>query len=136
MPLLLLSLDLPDASIRTNVIETLTSTIQGEIKDSQDGTGKSGNEGEIKKIITEHASSLVNTMLRNASVKNGGDTHVVSRPICSKKRSSLYSQDVRTASLKLLSYLPALIDYSTLHPLKAHIIRQLGKPFFVVMFDQ
>lgn len=56
MPLLLRGLDLPDAEIRANVIDTLLAVA--------DPASKTSNS-----IVSEHASSLVATMLRNSSVR-------------------------------------------------------------------
>lgn len=54
MPLLLRGLELPDAQVRTNVIDTLLATA---------GTGTKGD------AISEHAPSLVSVMLRNSMVQ-------------------------------------------------------------------
>ncbi|KAH8832259.1 ARM repeat-containing protein [Flagelloscypha sp. PMI_526] len=105
MPLLLLSLSLPDPIIRSNVIETLTSAIK-----SEEGQEPGAGGGVIKKIISEHASSLVNTMLKNARLTTEEGSH----------------PDVRMASLKLLGCLPDVIEYPVLHPLRGNVIRQLG----------
>lgn len=53
MPLLLRGLNLPDPEIRANVIDTLLATADTEIKNP---------------TISEHASSLVSTMLKNSIV--------------------------------------------------------------------
>jgi hypothetical protein len=52
MPLLLRGLDLPDMEIRANVINTLVSVV--------------GAEPTEQNTISEHASTLVSTMLRNS----------------------------------------------------------------------
>jgi DNA repair/transcription protein MET18/MMS19 len=51
MPLLLRGLDLPDAQIRANVIDTLVSAV--------------GAEPTEHNTLSEHASTLVSTMLKN-----------------------------------------------------------------------
>ena len=56
MPLLLRGLDLPDAEIRANVIDTLLAVA--------DTSAKASNS-----IVSEHASSLVTTMLKNSTVR-------------------------------------------------------------------
>lgn len=55
MPLLLRGLELPDANIRASVIDALFDA------------AKSGETLE-QSIISEHATSLVNAMLRNCMV--------------------------------------------------------------------
>ena len=57
MPLLLRGLDLPDSEIRANVIDTLLAVA--------DPSAKSNNS-----TISEHASSLVATMLKNSMVRD------------------------------------------------------------------
>jgi DNA repair/transcription protein MET18/MMS19 len=57
MPLLLRGLDLPDSEIRANVIDTLLAVADPEAKTSNS-------------IVSEHAASLVSTMLRNSLVKD------------------------------------------------------------------
>ena len=57
MPLLLRGLDLPDAEIRVNVIDTLLAVA--------DPTAKNSND-----IVSEHASSLVATMLKNGTARD------------------------------------------------------------------
>ena len=54
MPLLLRSLDLPDHEIRANVIDILQAVADPSSKENS--------------AITEHASSIVNNMLRNCLV--------------------------------------------------------------------
>ncbi len=54
MPLLLRGLDLPDQEIRANVIDTLLTVADTSSKDNS--------------AVTEHAASLVSTMLRNSTV--------------------------------------------------------------------
>lgn len=51
MPLLLRGLDLPDAEIRANVIDTLVSAV--------------GAESTEHSALSEHASTLVSAMLKN-----------------------------------------------------------------------
>ena len=56
MPLLLRGLDLPDAEIRANVLDTLLAVADPASKASTDA-------------VAEHAASLVATMLRNSAVR-------------------------------------------------------------------
>ena len=56
MPLLLRGLDLPDNEIRASVIDTLFAAATAEGADST--------------VVTEHASSLVTTMLKNSLVSH------------------------------------------------------------------
>ncbi|EIN09656.1 ARM repeat-containing protein [Punctularia strigosozonata HHB-11173 SS5] len=100
MPLLLHGLELPDFEIRFNVITTLLAAAEGE-------KGKSGDkEGHI---VSEHANTLVNVMLKNSMV------------------SSMPSMRVRTAALRYLAMLPDLVRYDVLHPQKAFVLRELAK---------
>lgn len=55
MPLLIRGLDLPDPQIRSNVIETLLAAADGETPE--------------KSLVAEHASTLVNAMLKNCMAK-------------------------------------------------------------------
>lgn len=57
MPLLLRGLDLPDADIRANVIDTLLAAAD------------STPESKENAVVSEHAASLVATMLKNCMVK-------------------------------------------------------------------
>ena len=94
MPLLLRGLDLPDPEIRANVIDTLLATADTEAKNP---------------TISEHASSLVNTMLKNSVVAE--------QP----------SIRLRISALKYLAKLPSLVRYDVLHPQKALVVRELAK---------
>ncbi|KAI0079355.1 ARM repeat-containing protein [Panus rudis PR-1116 ss-1] len=94
MPLLLRGLDLPDPEIRANVIDTLLAT--------SDSTTEN-------KAISEHASSLVTTMLKNSMV------------------DEMPSVRLRIAALRYLAKLPSLVRYDILHPLKATVVRELAK---------
>lgn len=60
MPLLLRGLDLPDMEIRANVIDTLVSAV--------------GAEPTEQSTISEHASTLVSTMLRNSMASGMSST--------------------------------------------------------------
>ena len=54
MPLFLRGLELPDADIRANVIETLLAAAEGDI-----------SEESVGNLVSQHANTLVSTMLRN-----------------------------------------------------------------------
>lgn len=114
MPLLLRGLDLPDTEIRANVIDTLLAAAESGNKDSS--------------AASEHASSLVTTMLKNSLVQETP----------SVVRSSLafywgimltieHIQRVRIAALKYLAILPSIVRYDVLHPQKASVLRELAK---------
>lgn len=60
MPLLIRGLNLPDAKIRANVIDTLVSAV--------------GAEPTEQSTISEHASTLVSTMLKNCMVSEMSST--------------------------------------------------------------
>ncbi|KIP04531.1 hypothetical protein PHLGIDRAFT_191607 [Phlebiopsis gigantea 11061_1 CR5-6] len=96
MPLLLRGLDLPDSEIRANVIDTLLAVA--------DPTAKSSSN-----IVSEHASSLVATMLKNCMVRE------------------MPSVRVRVIALRYLAVLPSLVKYDVLHPQKAMVLRELAK---------
>jgi len=93
--LLLRGLDLPDMEIRANVINTLVSVV--------------GAEPTEQNTISEHASTLVSTMLRNSMA------------------SEMSSMRVRVAALRYLSMLPNIVRYDVLHPYKSTVIRELSK---------
>ncbi|OBZ73673.1 MMS19 nucleotide excision repair [Grifola frondosa] len=95
MPLLLRGLDLPDNDIRASVIDTLLAA------------AKSGSDENS--VISEHASSLVSTMLKNSMVRE------------------MPSVRVRIAALRYLATLPSVVRYDVLHPQKATVIRELAK---------
>lgn len=70
MPLLLRGLNLPDAEIRTNVIDTLLTVADPASKTSGS-------------IVAEHASSLVATMLKNSMVRQMPSVvRIVSGALC------------------------------------------------------
>jgi len=99
MPLLLRGLDLPDADIRANVIDTFLVTAGSNF----------AVQDQENSVISEHAASLVSTMLRNAMVHEMPSTRL------------------RTAALRYLAILPSLVRYDILHPQKATVIRELAK---------
>ncbi|KAL0577529.1 hypothetical protein V5O48_004470 [Marasmius crinis-equi] len=94
IPLLIRGLDLPDHNIRCKVIDTLLAVAQ---EDSSD-----------KSAISEHAPSLVTTMLRNSIARD------------------MPSANVRISALKYLGVLPKVVRYDVLHPHKASVIRELS----------
>jgi DNA repair/transcription protein MET18/MMS19 len=53
MPLFLRGLELPDAEIRASVIDTFLAAAEGDPSDSDES------------LVSEHASTLVSTMLKN-----------------------------------------------------------------------
>jgi DNA repair/transcription protein MET18/MMS19 len=61
MPLLLRGLTLPDPTLRAGVIDTLLSAAQADVE-AETKTAQEGN------IVSEHAVSLMNAMLRNSAV--------------------------------------------------------------------
>ncbi|KAI1791817.1 ARM repeat-containing protein [Ganoderma leucocontextum] len=95
MPLLLRGLDLPDNEIRAGVIDTLQAAAT---------SGDNDND-----VVSEHAASLVSTMLKNSLV------------------SQMPSVKVRVAALRYLATLPSVVRYDILHPQKAAVIRELAK---------
>ncbi|TEB36758.1 ARM repeat-containing protein [Coprinellus micaceus] len=95
MPLLIRGLDLPDPQIRSNVIETLLAAADGETPE--------------KSLVAEHASTLVNAMLKNCMAKE------------------MPSSTVRVAALQYLAVLPSIVRYDVLHPYKTQVIKELGK---------
>lgn len=58
MPLLLRGLDLPDAEIRANVIDTLLAVADPAAKSKSNGS-----------FVSAHATSLVTTMLKNSMAR-------------------------------------------------------------------
>jgi len=96
MPLLLRGLDLPDADIRASVIDSLFDA------------ARSGETLE-QSIISEHATSLVNAMLRNCMV------------------DQTPSVRIRISALRFLAALPGVVRYDILHPSKNMVTRELAK---------
>ncbi|KAI3600430.1 hypothetical protein WG66_001870 [Moniliophthora roreri] len=94
LPLLIRGLELPELSIRHKVINTLLAICE-------DGSADKG-------AISEHATSLVSTMLKNS------------------RTSGMSSANVRISALKLLGTLPTVVRYDILHPYKAIVIRELA----------
>jgi DNA repair/transcription protein MET18/MMS19 len=54
IPLLLRGLELPDNAIRNNVIDTFLAAAEGESRE--------------KNLVSEHSSTLVNSMLKNSKL--------------------------------------------------------------------
>ena len=74
MPLLLRGLTLPDPTLRAGVIDTLLSAAQADVK-AETKTSKAGS------VVSEHAVSLTNAMLRNSTVAEMPDmVRVFTRP--------------------------------------------------------
>ncbi|KAF5355338.1 hypothetical protein D9758_006078 [Tetrapyrgos nigripes] len=94
IPLLIRGLDLPENAIRSKVIDTFLAVAGGDSPD--------------KSLVSEHAASLVDTMLKNSSVKE------------------MPSVKVRTSALKYLGILPHIVRSDILRPLKARVIKDLG----------
>ncbi|KAG5647524.1 hypothetical protein DXG03_009461 [Asterophora parasitica] len=94
MPLLLRGLDLPDFEIRADVIDTLLAAAEGDA--SEQG------------LVSEHASTLVNIMLKNSMADD------------------MPSVRVRTTALQYLGILPKIVRYDVLHPSKSTVIRELA----------
>ncbi|KAF8825853.1 hypothetical protein HHX47_DHR6000662 [Lentinula edodes] len=92
IPLLVRGLDLPDHDIRCQVIDTFLAVAEGDSPD----------------IVSDHAPSLITTMLKNSSVEN------------------MPSVKVRVSALRYLGVLPSIVRYDVLHPLKATVIKQLA----------
>ncbi|KAI0035332.1 ARM repeat-containing protein [Vararia minispora EC-137] len=102
LPLLLCGLELPDTEIRTSVIETLLSAAEADTATD----AKHSKEGSL---VTEHATSLTLTMLKNISIATVSDAKV------------------RIAALRYLTILPKIVRYDALHPQKAIVLRDLSK---------
>ncbi|EAU90313.2 hypothetical protein CC1G_08995 [Coprinopsis cinerea okayama7 len=95
IPLLVRGLELPDPEIRNNVIETFLAAAEGDSSD--------------KSLVSEHASTLINAMLKNCLV------------------SEMPSPKVRISALKYLGRLPGIVRSDVLNRYKAEVIRELGK---------
>ena len=115
IPFLLRGLELKDADIRANVIDTFIAAAEGET--------------EEKSIVAEHSTALVILMLKNSKVEEM--PVVVSRDhhffLASCSIILLYwSQRVRISALKYLALLPGLVRYDILHPCKPIVLRELA----------
>ncbi|KAA1469065.1 ARM repeat-containing protein [Dentipellis sp. KUC8613] len=102
IPLLLRGLELPDAEIRANVIETFLSAAQADVE----ANAKISKEGSL---ISGHSSTLVSTMLRNSSAQE------------------MPNARVRIAALKYLAIIPQIVRYDVLHPHKPTVLKELTK---------
>ena len=113
IPLLLRGLDLPDAEIRGNVIDTFLAAAEGESPE--------------KSLVSEHSVTLVNAMLRNSKV--GEVTSIVRFGFLLYKNvfSEIWPQQrVRTSALRYLGILPSIVRYDVLHPYKPIVLRELA----------
>jgi DNA repair/transcription protein MET18/MMS19 len=95
IPFLLRGLELPDAEIRGNAIAIFIANAEGGPPEES--------------MISEHSSTLVNSMLKNCRVD---DMSIVS---------------VRVSALQYLAILPGIVRYDVLHPCKPLVLRELGK---------
>jgi len=95
IPLLLHGLELSDNAIRSNVIDTFLAAAEGESPE--------------KNLVSEHSSTLVNSMLKNSRL------------------DELSSTKVRISALRYLAVLPDIVRYDVLHPHKATVLRELSK---------
>jgi len=96
MPLLLRGLELQDPAMRTSVLETLLAAASTDMSTKQN-------------IVSEHATSLARTLLKNVLFGDMPSAHV------------------RIAALRYLAVLPSIVRYDVLHPVKPDVIRTLGK---------
>ncbi|KAM0750891.1 hypothetical protein T439DRAFT_325940 [Meredithblackwellia eburnea MCA 4105] len=94
MPLLVTALDLPDANLRANVIDTL-GVLAKEVS------------SQLELSVGNIALKVLRDVVENATVQG--------------------AVKLRLSSLAFLGLLPATVPYSTLHPHKATILRQLGQ---------
>ncbi|KAG9312861.1 ARM repeat-containing protein [Chiua virens] len=94
IPLLLRGLEIADPEIRWQIIGTFSDNIQA-FSDDQ--------------LLSSYASTLVGTMLKNATV--------VDMP----------EHKVRVAALKCLALLPGVVRYDLLHPYKAGVLKELAR---------
>lgn len=99
IPLLIRGLDLPDASIRYNVIETFLAAAESA----------GGDTSAERVLVNEHAATLVYAMLRNCSAAH--------MPV----------PKVRTLALRYLGKLPGIVRADTLNRYKAEVVAELGK---------
>ncbi|THU86243.1 ARM repeat-containing protein [Dendrothele bispora CBS 962.96] len=95
IPLLIRGLDLPENAIRVKVIDTFLAVAEGGSPD--------------KSLVSEHAPSLVNTMLKNSLLQE------------------MPSVKVRISALKYLGVIPDIVRSDVLLPLKVHVIKELDK---------
>jgi hypothetical protein len=87
-------------------------------------------------VVSEHIGSLISSTLRNAIIRPGQVSSVVS-PMCaifsfvrpSPRGLIQYDTEkrLRIASLQLLGALAMTIQYDKVHPFKVNVIRELQK---------
>ena len=112
MPLLLRGLELYDTNIRADVIDTFLAVAEGD--STEQGT------------ISEHASTLVSSMLKNSMVQEISSM-VRTLPVVTLTITSILFQRIRIAALRYLAILPSIVRYDVLHPYKSTVIRELVK---------
>lgn len=113
MPLLLQALHLEDQDLRANVLEALVALTK---------------EPAAASTISDAAEQLVDVLLVNSTISPTATPSPVSKPCLGPRRSADGGlKAVRTASLRLLSALPDLVPYASLHSQKARIVKRLGQ---------
>ncbi|GAA6016857.1 hypothetical protein JCM11491_001829 [Sporobolomyces phaffii] len=100
LPLLITALDLPDAHLRANVIDTLA-------------------------VIVREAPALVEPSITSIATKALKSAVADSAPLPSLPQSP-GAIKLRISCLRFLALLPAQIPYLVLHPHKATVLKQLG----------
>lgn len=98
LPLMLQSLELPDARMRTNLIQSLTG-----IMESADSSSDAAIHG--------HAKTLATTLLRLAT----------------STQDPSVDQRCRNAALRCLAIFPDVVRYDVLQSVKSMVIRELAK---------
>lgn len=123
LPLLISSLDLPDFELRANVIDTLSLLVK-EIPMEMDNSISS----MAVKILRAALADAARRRTKGAVVSTSW-LHVEfrSQPKLTLVHWPLSVQALRISSLNFLATLPGHIPYTTLHPQKAMILKELGK---------
>lgn len=104
-------LELPDAEIRGNAIAIFIANAEGGPPEES--------------MISEHSSTLVNSMLKNCRVDDM--SIVVRMQAIESILTAEKTQSVRVSALQYLAILPGIVRYDVLHPCKPLVLRELGK---------
>lgn len=121
LSLLLRGLELSDLELRIDVIETLRATSSSDNAKPTDDA--------IVTIISEHAPSIANAMLKNSQVYNQPLSVSTMHSVCNHDRTLLIAclqSKLRQTALKYLGVLPEIVRYDILHPYKAQVLRELA----------
>ncbi|KAJ7694662.1 Dos2-interacting transcription regulator of RNA-Pol-II-domain-containing protein [Mycena rosella] len=112
LPLLMRALQLPDAQIRSGVLETLLASVSASLPTSGSAPASTPlpPSSSPSPALAEHAPALARQVLAHAAPPKDAPTSV----------------RTRLAALRLLAALPAAVRYAVLHPARPAVLRGLA----------